>query len=285
VEFIPVCPEVEIGLGVPREPIRIARDESGMKLIRSANGADVTELMLSFAADFLGSLENIDGFVLKSRSPSCGSKDVKVYPGPGKVGPVGKTAGFFGGAVATRFPDLAIEDEGRVRSFEIREHFLTRVFARARFRAVLERPSMGALVDYHSANKLLLSAYNPRATSELGLIVANHGRKKPAEVARDYLGGLDQLFPRSAKPGTYVNVLLHTLGHFSKVLSGREKAFFLMLIERYKSRRVPLSALLAHLEAWAARFEDEYLSRQTIFRPYPEELVELMDSGKGRPVD
>lgn len=285
VQFIPVCPEVEIGLNVPREPIRIARDDSGMRLVGSVNGADVTEKMLTFATNFLSSLENIDGFILKSRSPSCGTKDVKVYPGPGKVGSVGKTAGFFGAATTARFQNLPIEDEGRLRNFEIREHFLTRIFTRARFREVLENPSMVALVDFQGRHKLLLNAYSPAKASELGRIVANHDRRPPAEVAADYLRVLDEAFPRTARPGTYVNVLHHTLGHFSDVLSRREKAFFLSLIERYKARKIPLAVVLNQLQSWAVRFEDEYLQRQALFEPCPADLLAVMDSGKGRPID
>ncbi len=136
VTFLPSCPEVEIGLGVPREPVRIISVKGQNKLIQPATGKDLTDIMLRFADKFLNSLEEVDGFILKSRSPSCGIKDVKVYQGIEKGAATGKSTGFFAGKVLEMFPGLAIEDEGRLRNFKIREHFLTKLFALASFRNV-----------------------------------------------------------------------------------------------------------------------------------------------------
>ncbi|MDY7041890.1 MAG: DUF523 domain-containing protein, partial [Chloroflexota bacterium] len=113
VTFLPVCPEMEIGLGAPRDPVRIVLMEDQLRLMQPATGADLTDRMRAFADTFLDSLTGVDGFLLKTRSPSCGTKDVKVYPGDRKVGSVAKKAGFFGGAVVGRFSHLAVEDEGR----------------------------------------------------------------------------------------------------------------------------------------------------------------------------
>ena len=173
VEFVPVCPEVEIGLGTPRAPVRIISSGDGFRLIQPSSGFDVSEKMRGFSRGFLDGLKDVDGFLLKNRSPSCGFTDVKVYSGPEKGPPTGKTAGFFGGAVVEKFGDRAIEDEGRLKNLNIREHFLTSIFAFARFRALQESASMHDLVRFHSVNKLLLMAYSQTKLRQLGRVVAN----------------------------------------------------------------------------------------------------------------
>ena len=139
VTFCPVCPEMEIGLGCPRDPIRVVLAGKELRLMQPATGRDVTEAMRQFADSFLGGLGEVDGFLLKSRSPSCGLKDVKVYGGPAGNMPQSVGRGFFGGAVLDRFPGAAAEDEGRLRNFTLREHFLTRLFVPAEFREVRRR--------------------------------------------------------------------------------------------------------------------------------------------------
>jgi uncharacterized protein YbbK (DUF523 family) len=131
VDFHPVCPEVEIGLGIPRDPIRIVSIKKKLHLVQPATGKDLTEEMTDFSTSFLNSLKTVDGFLLKNRSPSCGIKDVKVYPGTGKVASIARDSGFFGAAVLEKFPFSAIEDEGRLKNYRIREHFLTKLFTLA----------------------------------------------------------------------------------------------------------------------------------------------------------
>jgi uncharacterized protein YbbK (DUF523 family) len=138
VEFKPICPEVSIGLGVPRDPIRIVMIRDEFRLIQPATGLDLTEKMKDFAESFLSSAGQVDGFIFKSRSPSCGLKDVKIYPDANKEMPLSKGSGFFGKAVLDKFPDLAIEDEGRLKNFIIREHFLTKLFTISSFHKVKE---------------------------------------------------------------------------------------------------------------------------------------------------
>ena len=133
VDFIPVCAEMEIGLGVPRDTVRIVSVGGETKLIQPATNLDVTDRMRDFSIQYLNSLPEVDGFILKFRSPSCGMKDIKVYSGTSKSGAISKASGFFGGAVVKLFADLAIEDEGRLRNFNIREHFLTKIYALAAF--------------------------------------------------------------------------------------------------------------------------------------------------------
>lgn len=282
VAYRPVCPEMEIGLGVPRDPIHIESGGGSLRLVQPASGMDVTGIMRDFCDSFLRAVGEVDGFLLKYRSPSCGTNDVKIYSEGAKSGALGKGAGFFGAAVMERFGDLAVETEGRVKSFRLREHYLTRLWAMARFRYVAEPGAMKDLIDFHSSNKLLLMAYNQARLKELGGIVANHEHRPVQEVLSLYREGLAQAFSKIPRYTSNINVLMHALGYFSKGVSSREKSYFLDALERYRDGSIPLSAVVSVVNSWIVRFEEPYLEQQTFFNPYPEELAMLSDSGKGR---
>ncbi len=282
VDFMPVCPEVEIGLGVPREPIRIVLVEGRERLWQPATDRDLTDAMTQFAGTYLGALRDIDGFILKFRSPSCGMKEVKIYPGREKGPAAGKGPGIFGRAVLERFGDLAVEDEGRLRNFGVREHFLTKLFTLARFRETQAARSMAAMVKFQAQHKLLLMAYNQKAMRDMGRVVANAGRKKIDEVMAEYGALLRAALARAPRRNSAINVLQHAMGYFSAGLTPREKAFFLDALDKYREVRVPLSVPVGIVNSWLARFDEEYLLEQIFFQAYPEELVEITDSGKGR---
>ncbi|MEW6146189.1 MAG: DUF523 and DUF1722 domain-containing protein [Thermodesulfobacteriota bacterium] len=282
VEFRPVCPELEIGLGVPRDPVRIVSKGGERRLIQPATGRDLTALMRGFSARFLGGLTEADGFILKSRSPSCGLSDAKEFPGPYGEVASGKGAGFFAGAVLERFPGLAVEDEGRLRNFRIREHFLTKLYTLARFRGVKNAGTASALINFHTENKLLLMSYSRKELRTLGRITANSDEKPPGEAIAAYGERLGHALASPRKRPSSINVLMHALGYFSDRLTGREKAHFLDLLAAYREERIPLSAVLAVLESWVIKYEQEYMGRQTFFEPYPRALTELPDSGNGR---
>lgn len=282
-EFIPICPEVEIGLGVPRAPVRVIATKGILSLIQAETGADLTSRMQQFCSSFLDSLPEIDAFILKERSPSCGVKSVKVYPGMGKAGPAhSKGTGFFAQEVLHRFPEVPVEDEGRLTNYEIREHFLTRIFTLARFRDAMARRTARVLVDFHTRNKLLLMAYSQKGLKILGVIVANSGRKKVDELFSEYARHLRASLLAPPAPGPSANVLMHALGYVSKEMSPREKDFFLDSLRKYRARRVPLSVPIAILRSLIARFDENYLAAQSFFDPFPEELIQVSDSGKGR---
>ncbi len=284
VTYVPVCPELEIGLGVPRDPIRIVAVGGEARLVQPDTGRDVTEAMRGFADEFLVELGEVDGFILKNRSPSCGINDVKTYQGFEKSASATRGAGFFGGRVLELYPGLAVEDEGRLRNYTIREHFLTKLFALARFRTVKASWAMGELVRFHAENKMLLMAYNQKELRALGRIVANHDKLPVAEVMAAYERGFQAALARVPRYTSVINVLEHAAGYFSKQLNRSEKAYYRSALERYRNRRVPVSAVSSILRAWIVRFEEEYLLPQTFFEPYPEALVSLSDSGKGREV-
>ncbi len=282
VEFLPVCPEVEIGLGVPREPIRIVSQEREWRLHQPATEKDWTEPMQQFARSWLSSVSDVDGLLLKGRSPSCGIKDVKVYHASGKGTASRKGTGFFAAEAMNRFGHLAVEDEGRLTNYLIRDHFLTRVFTSARVRVARKIGSMKELVRFHTEHKLLFMAYSQRGLSELGRIVANHEHKAvpAAWDAYETAVGLTLQQPPGVRPS--INVLHHALGYFKTGLSSAEKKYFLDIMSAYRAGRVPLSACLSVLRAWIVRFDQDYLRNQVLFEPYPEDLVQITDSGKGR---
>jgi uncharacterized protein YbgA (DUF1722 family)/uncharacterized protein YbbK (DUF523 family) len=282
VSYHPVCPEVEIGLGVPRDPIRIVDSGRGPRLIQPTTAKDVSEKMRRFTETFLSSLDDIDGFILKFRSPSCGMKGIKIYDGPEKGAASVPGAGFFGGAVLEKFPGLAIEDEGRLRNFRLREHFLTKLFLMADFRKIQASAAMRGLVQFQAHNKFLLMAYNQKELKNLGRLVANLEKRPVAEILQDYEKHLALALARPPRYLSNINVLMHALGYFSTELSHTEKAFLLDSLEHYRAGKIPLSVPLNLIRSWIARFENDYLQQQTFFIPYPDELMEITDSGKGR---
>jgi len=283
VEFLPVCPEVAIGLGVPRFPIRIVSQGFRTRLIQPATSKDVTDEMNEFCDIFLSALREADGFILKFRSPSCGLKDVRIYAKTEKSPATGKGQGFFGAQVLKRFPGLAIEDEGRLRSLKIREHFLTKLYTLARFRKAKGSAEIHDLVRFHTNTKFLLMAYNQREMRILGSVVANHGKKSLRDLLAEYESHLHTCFDNPPKRTSNMNVLMHILGFFSKNISSNEKRFFIETLELYRDGRIPFTSTLRLLKAWAVRFQNEYLLSQTFFDPYPSELIEWSDAG--RPIE
>lgn len=282
VDFVPVCPEVELGLGAPRPPVRLVRVGEEVRLVQPASGRDLTEEMRAFATSFLDSLPPVDGFILKNRSPSCGIKDAKVYAASGKAPTVGAAPGLFGGAVRARFPDLPVEDEGRLTNRALREHFFTAIFALARLRETVDSGRMSALVDFHARHKFLLLAYNQARMRELGRVVANPQRRPVGEVLAEYAIGFRAALSRPPRRPAVINVLMHALGYLSDRLTPAEKGYFLDLLTAYREGRQPLSVPVGVLRAWVLRFEEPYLSVQTFFSPFPEALLSLADSGRER---
>jgi uncharacterized protein YbgA (DUF1722 family)/uncharacterized protein YbbK (DUF523 family) len=282
VDFYPVCPEVEIELGIPRESIRIVEMNGVRQLVQPSTGRDVAPEMEAFSAQYLSRLKDIDGFVLKGKSPTCGLKDVKIYSGLSKAPTIGKGSGYFGKAVLEKFGAYALEEEGRLSNFSIREYFLVKIFIYAAFREIKNRREIKPLIDFHSKNKYLFMAYNQSALKAMGWLVASHKQKPIEEIYHGYAQQLHRLFARKPRDQSNINVCQHIAGYFKKELSHEEKIFFTELLEKYRNEKIPLSSLMSVLKSWVIRFNQEYLSSQTFFEPYPEELVEISDSGKGR---
>lgn len=282
-DIMTVCPEVEIGLGVPRNPIRIVGvKESERRLVQPDSGKDFTNQMNAFTSSFLQGLQDIDGFVLKSKSPSCGIKDVKIYPNEGKAGVALKDRGFFGGAVLSLFPDAVKEDDTRLTNFRIREHFLLKLFTLARFRWTGDKISMKDMVSFHTRHKFIFMAYHQKEMKTLGQIVANKEKRSLSELTLVYKKHLLAALERTPAFKSHINVLMHALGYISKKISPAERAFFLKILEDYRNGNVPLSVPVGVMKSHLVRFQEQYLLDQFYFNPFPSELVQITDSGKGR---
>ncbi len=226
VDLVPICPELEIGLGVPRDPIRLVEWKPAVRLFQPATGRDLTEEMTGFTGGFLEALRPVDGFLLKSRSPSCGIRDVKRYRPDGELSSSGKGAGLFGEAVLDRFGHLAVEDEGRLRDFRIREHFLTKLFALAALREVEEAGSRRDLIDFHARYKFVLMAYSQEGLRGLGRLVEERSRKPFTELVAEYRTEFGAVLRQPLRSASVINVLDHAAGYSKKHLGRREKAMF-----------------------------------------------------------
>jgi uncharacterized protein YbbK (DUF523 family) len=189
VDLVPICPEVEIGLGVPRDPIRLVSGKKGIGLVQPSTGRDLTDGMTIFANSFLDGLPPVDGFLLKSRSPSCGIGDVKQYASDGTTALSVKGPGMFGRAVLERLGGLAVEDEERLRDFRIREHFLMKLFALAALRGVAEGGVGQELIDFHARYRPVLRAYNRTRLRELDRLLANGGSAPFENLVAEYRTG------------------------------------------------------------------------------------------------
>jgi uncharacterized protein YbgA (DUF1722 family)/uncharacterized protein YbbK (DUF523 family) len=276
VQFITICPEVEIGLGTPRNTLRLVAFNGESRLLQPATNRDVTEKMRSFANAFLNSLPEVDGFILKSRSPTSAFKDARVYSSAEKGSAVvSKGPGLFGHAVLQRFPHLAIEDEGRLRNPRIKEHFLTKLFTLAGFRKTKATGVFGPLVQFHSENKLLLRAYNQNEARALGRIVGRGKSRSFDGAIREYQQRLFKALERPPRCGSNLYVMKNAMGHFSSKLSREEKAFFLDSLHKYKKGELPLSVNISILRLWIEKHKEDYLMEQTFFKPYPQELMDI----------
>jgi len=273
VNYIPVCPEVEIGLGVPRPPIDLIRTKEGrIRVVDLKLNRDYTDAMVEFSQKFLESLKNIDGFLLKSKSPSCGVKSARLHNFDGK-GIIGKTSGIFATMAMEHFPDLPIEDEGRLIDPGIRRNFLVRIFALSDLREnFLQKDEISALLEFHSRYKYLLLTYSQPKLKEMGKILANWKGFGILEVKKAYENLFKQALKKTPSKKAHHNTILHILGHFSDKLSKGEKAFLSRLLNRFLSERTTLTTVLEILREFAIRFEDQYIKKQAYLYPYPEEL-------------
>jgi uncharacterized protein YbgA (DUF1722 family)/uncharacterized protein YbbK (DUF523 family) len=280
IDFMPGCPEVSIHLGVPRDPIRLVLENDIFQLYQPKTSLNCTEAMENFADRWLKNQIGIDGFLLKSRSPSCGIKDVRVYPSMDSTSSIKKDKGYFGQKVSTIYPHLVLEDEGRINNARIREHFLTQIYLQAKFRHLCETYSIASLIEFHTQNKYLFMAYNQSELQKMGRLVAQAKRLPKDHVIKDYQTHIQNMFAKLPRTASMINALLHCFGYVSDKLDAEERSFFLGRIQQYKEKHIPLSALLSIMKSWIIRFKEPYLSGQRLFDPYPEDLYNLSDSGK-----
>lgn len=277
VEWVPVCPEVEVGMGVPREPVRLVAGGTGdSRMIGLSSGADWTSRMNRFSAARVRALakEDLSGFVLKSKSPTCGMARVKIFADADARIPMhARGAGLFATALAAAFPTLPTEEEGRLQDRRLRENFLERVFAYARLRAFWKgRWSLGGLVDFHTAHKMALLSHSTDGYRALGRLVAGGKSLAREELRARYEEGFMTTLAKPATPGRHANVLMHMAGHLKNQLDSADKQELLALIEELRRGRLPLVVPLTLLSHHARRCDSKYLLGQTYLNPRIEEL-------------
>lgn len=274
VEWVPVCPEVEYGLPIPREAMRLVGDPDTPRLVTIRTGKDHTDGMKAWAREKLSALEREElcGFVFKSRSPSSGYKGVKVYSPSGM--PVLKGTGIFAGAFIDHFPLIPVEDEGRLHDPELRENFIERVFVFKRWKEFISSDATaGGLVSFHSDIKLLLMSHSQKHYTMLGRMVAGGKKEKKGELFDRYISLLMEGLRPIATKKKNTNVLMHIVGYFKKVLTTDEKAELLQIIENYHKGLIPLIAPLTLVNHYVRLYDEQYLKRQYYLNPHPVELM------------
>ena len=274
VTFVPVCPETECGLGVPREVMRLVGDPASPRLMTSHTGVDLTDRMALWAAQRVEELakEELCGFIFKSRSPSSGMERVKVYPETGGI-PVKRGVGLFARAFMERFPLLPVEDEGRLHDPVLRENWITRIFVLRRWRDLLaNQKNRGGLVAFHTRHKLLLLGHSEKHYRAMGKLVAAAKSLPPETLFVQYEDLLMEALRHKSTVAKQSNVLLHALGYFKKVLTSDEKEEMVTLIDQYRQELVPLIVPITLLNHYVRKYREPYLAGQIYLNPHPVEL-------------
>jgi uncharacterized protein YbgA (DUF1722 family)/uncharacterized protein YbbK (DUF523 family) len=274
VDFVPVCPEVECGLSIPREAMRLVGEPESPRLLTRSTLVDHTDRMMKWSAGRLRELEKQDlrGFVFKSRSPSSGMTGVKVYDETGTR--VRKGRGLFAGAFMDRFPVLPVEDDGRLHDPGLRENFIERVFTYDRWRNMESSGrTAGKLVEFHARHKYLILSHDRKTLKELGALTARAGKIPAVELYGQYISTLMEGMKLAATPKKSTDVLMHIMGYFKKDLSGDEKKEMLEVIERYRVGLIPLIVPVTLLNHYVRKYSPEYLQGQYYLDPHPAELM------------
>ena len=275
IDFSPVCPEVEIDMGTPRDPVRLVYNNKKMSLIQPSTDKDFFNKMNSFSDKYLLEVKEIDGFLLKSKSPSCGVNSTKIYPKKTKTSPLKRGSGVFASKVKEFFPTHPIEEDKRLNDVFLREHFFTSIFTIADFRKV---KSMKDLYDFQGKNKYLFMTYNQVKMRQLGKVAANFDNHSFEYVKEKYLELLYKMFYKRPRFLSNINTQMHIFGYFKNSLSSDEKIYFLDLLEKYRSELIPISSVNSVLKAWSIGIKNKYLMNQRYFQPFPKELIILDES-------
>jgi uncharacterized protein YbgA (DUF1722 family)/uncharacterized protein YbbK (DUF523 family) len=274
VTWVPVCPEVETGLPVPREAMRLVGDSRNPRLVTIRTGIDQTERMQNWAEKRLRGLEKEDlcGFVFKSRSPSSGMKSVKVYDSSGA--PSHSGVGIFAKAFMDRFPFIPVEDDGRLHDPALRENFIERIFVFRQWKEMRKQGgSIKDLISFHTDHKLLILAHSPKHYTMLGRLVADAKKKEKERLHAEYLTTLMEGLKLLATAKKNTNVLHHVAGYFKKQLSAEEKQELLEVIGTYHKGFVPLIVPMVLINHYVRKYDEQYLKRQYYLNPHPAELM------------
>ncbi|MCX7965314.1 MAG: DUF523 and DUF1722 domain-containing protein [Syntrophorhabdaceae bacterium] len=274
-EYVAVCPEVEYGLPVPREAMRLTGSPENPRIVTIKTNIDHTEGMLKWAEKRLHELEkeNLCGFIFKSKSPSSGLQGVKIYSEKGV--PVKRGVGIFAMAFIKRFPLIPVEDDGRLNNPEIRENFIERIFVYKRWCDFLKKNvDARGLIDFHTDHKYLIMAHSPKHLTELGRIVSDMKHfKGDTRIRESYIKILMEGLKLMATKKKNRNCLLHIMGYFKKDLTGDEKKELLEIIENYSKGLIPLIVPVVLINHYVKKYKKDYLKRQVYLNPHPMELM------------
>lgn len=272
--WVPVCPELEIGLGVPRPTIRLEGAQPNPRLVEPGSDRDLTDVMQGYATKRVEELQTLelDGFVLKKGSPSCGMERVRVY-GKGGV-PTRNGVGAFARVLMDLWPNLPVEEEGRLNDPLLRERFIAHIFCHHRWRSLVRSgPSRRRLVEFHTAHKLQIRAHNEAAYRRLGRIVGSAGTISDQELFDNYEDELHTALSMRASTKRHTNVLYHAIGYFKTVLEPIEKKELVQLIEDYRLGLVPLIVPITLIRHHVMKHRIPYLEGQLYLEPHPRELM------------
>jgi uncharacterized protein YbgA (DUF1722 family)/uncharacterized protein YbbK (DUF523 family) len=280
VEWVPVCPEVEVGMGTPREAIHLVASRNGgpggatpIRLLGLTSGEDWTDRMAAFAASRVRDLAsaNLAGYVLKTDSPSCGLERVRVHAAR-RVTRDGR--GLFAQALVSAFPNLPIEEDGRLNDPDLRENFVERVFAYQRIRALFSsRWTIRSLVVFHSMHKLQLLSHSRRGYAELGELVANAVTHPRRDLSATYQRLFMTTLARMATRGRHADVMMDIVGHLKRLIQAGDRDELLGAIDDHRRGVVPLVVPLTLIRHHVRRHAVAYLSDQTYLDPHPRELA------------
>lgn len=273
VDYVPVCPEVECGLGIPRPSMRLEGNPDASRLIVTSTREDLTERMETWAKKRVTELEKEDlcGFIFKSDSPSSGMERVKIYNE--KTMPVKNGVGLFAAMFMEHFPLLPVEDEGRLHDPGLRENFIERIFALKRWRETLIAKNFKkSLIDFHTKHKLLILAHSTKHYQMMGKLVAAQKNFSAKDIQKQYQDLLLEALKIKATPAKHVNVLQHMMGYFKDQLSADEKKELLDLIHAFRNGYLPLIVPVTMISHYVRKYDEPYLQEQVYLNPHPAEL-------------
>ena len=272
VDYRTFCPEVGIGLGIPRPPIRLMLRNGETRVVGVADASiDVTERLQNYAFDTLPRLGDVSGYVFKSKSPSCGMFRVKRYNTKGH--PEGTGIGAFAEVISQQMPDLPIEEEGRLCDPLLRENFVNRIFVYQRLQALFEQGiDAKALIAFHSDHKYLVMAHSQAAYKRLGHLLSDLKGKDMQRIGQEYRRELMAALKRRVSRARHVNVLQHIQGYLKDRISGGDKAELATAIEDYRRGEVPLVVPIRLFRHYFRHHPDDYVARQVYLEPAPPSL-------------
>jgi uncharacterized protein YbgA (DUF1722 family)/uncharacterized protein YbbK (DUF523 family) len=273
VEFVPVCPEVECGLGIPRESMHLEGDPESPRLVTTRTKIDHTERMVTWARTRVKELEAEDlcGFIFKSRSPSSGMERVKIYNEKGMATKNG--VGMFAKIFMDHFPLLPVEEDGRLHDVRLRENFIERIFALKRWRELLgSKRSRGKLVSFHTEHKLLILSHSPKHSRILGKLVAEAKNIPQDQLYSQYQTLFMEALKLKSTIKKNINVLQHMMGYFKRDLSADEKQELLEVLDEYRGEYTPLIVPITLIKHYVRKYDQPYLKEQVYLNPHPVEL-------------